>query len=352
MKLPPPRRCVAVRAAVLGVAALLLFMPSSTFSRVGETSGSEGSAATTPSTEWATVTGRPGVLLTALTGPHPGESPSLPLGHPWQLREGRHWQIESESEQEPEATDAAEGTTGACPAGMVEVHGRMKVDQPEYLEVMDELQKTACTDWIDRTFPERCARFDRAEWLRLSEALPSTPLHFCIDRFEYPNRLGAYPWIVVTWREAVELCRLEGKRLCSEKEWSFACEGEEAMPYPYGYARDADACVIDRPWKPVDELALEGRTDDRALREIDWLWQGKPSGSQPRCRSPFGVYDMTGNVDEWTSSVIPGERPSILKGGYWGPIRARCRPSTRAHGEDFAFYQQGFRCCADVPAGS
>jgi|CZKU01.1.fsa_nt_gi hypothetical protein len=56
-----------------------------------------------------------------------------------------------------------------------------------------------------------------------------------------------------------------------------------------------------------------------------------------------------GNVDEWTTSVVPGERPSILKGGYWGPVRTRCRPSTRAHGETFAFYQQGFRCCRDAP---
>lgn len=59
------------------------------------------------------------------------------------------------------------------------------------------------------------------------------------------------------------------------------------------------------------------------------------------------MYDMVGNVDEWTTSVVTGERPSILKGGYWGRVRDRCRPSTRAHGEDFAFYQQGFRCCAD-----
>jgi formylglycine-generating enzyme required for sulfatase activity len=93
-----------------------------------------------------------------------------------------------------------------------------------------------------------------------------------------------------------------------------------------------------------------GRTDGRALAEIDRLWQGEASGARSRCRSPFGVYDMTGNVDEWTVSVRPGERPSILKGGYWGPVRTRCRPSTRAHGEDYASYQQGFRCCADVPS--
>ncbi len=121
------------------------------------------------------------------------------------------------------------------------------------------------------------------------------------------------------------------------------------MPHPYGYERDPEACVIDRPWREVDEDALASRSPERTLEELDRLWQGEPSGSRPRCRSVFGVYDMTGNVDEWTSSVVPGERPSVLKGGYWGPVRTRCRPSTRAHGPDFAFYQQGFRCCSDAP---
>ena len=59
---------------------------------------------------------------------------------------------------------------------------------------------------------------------------------------------------------------------------------------------------------------------------------------------------MTGNVDEWTRSARSTGFSSILKGGYWGPVRARCRPATRAHNEDFIAYQQGFRCCGDADA--
>jgi hypothetical protein len=41
---------------------------------------------------------------------------------------------------------------------------------------------------------------------------------------------------------------------------------------------------------------------------------------------------------------------SGLKGGYWGPVRDRCRPMTTIHGESFSFYQIGFRCCSDAPS--
>ena len=269
--------------------------------------------------------------------------------HPWQLIDGRHWQIVSSASEEPEVTDASEETRGRCSEGMVEVEGRMMVDEGGSLDPVDALQQDACVDWTNRTFPERCARFDEQKWRALSAEVPREAMHFCVDRFEYPNRRGAYPWIMMSWDDARGLCVAQSKRLCTEAEWTFACEGEEATPYPYGYERDSDACVIDRPWRPVHAEALQPPDTEQAMAELDRLWQGEPSGARPRCRSPFGVYDMTGNVDEWTTSVVPGERPSILKGGYWGPVRTRCRPSTRAHGQTFAFYQLGFRCCSDAP---
>jgi formylglycine-generating enzyme required for sulfatase activity len=231
---------------------------------------------------------------------------------------------------------------------MVEVSGNMKVDGPQ--GSVEELQGRACAKWIQREFPERCALFDAARWRELSSGLETRPMHFCIDRFEYPNRKGDYPLIGVTWHEAVALCDERAERLCTEDEWTFACEGEEALPYPTGYVRDPEACVIDRPWRPVDEEALSKRDSASALREVDKLWQGEASGTHPRCRSPFGVDDTIGNVDEWTRSVRPSSHQSILKGGYWGPVRTRCRPSTRVHDEGFFFYQQGFRCCSNASA--
>jgi formylglycine-generating enzyme len=241
-------------------------------------------------------------------------------------------------------TDELEGTRGECAPGMVAVDGAMKVGAE-----VEDLQKASCVEWIDRNYPERCASFDRGKWLAASERLATKPMRFCIDRFEYPNRRGAYPRIAVSWRQAVAICGGDRKRLCTEDEWTFACEGTEAEPYPYGYERDPDACVIDRPWIEPHERLLRAAGSPEMIGEVDRLWQGAASGASPRCRSSFGVYDMTGNVDEWTRSTRSGGYRSILKGGYWGPVRTRCRPSTRAHGEEYSYYQQGFRCCSDLP---
>ena len=270
------------------------------------------------------------------------------LQHVWRVDDGKYWHIESTRVEDPATTDAVERTRGACPAGMVEVAGQMKVARDD--EDLDALQLTTCTERLDPAVPERCAAYDEDAWLELSKDLPTQPMRFCIDRFEYPNRKGDYPFVAVSGTEAAALCESRSERLCSEDEWTFACEGEQAWPYPYGFARDDTACVIDRPYRPVDERALGDRESAATLIELDRLWQGEWSGSRPRCRSPFGVYDLTGNVDEWARSVRPEGYPSILKGGYWGPVRTRCLASTRAHGEGYYDYQQGLRCCADVPA--
>jgi formylglycine-generating enzyme required for sulfatase activity len=176
---------------------------------------------------------------------------------------------------------------------------------------------------------------------------------FCIDRYEYPNQPGVKPAVMVTWDQAKATCEGEGKRLCTDSEWTLACEGEERRPYPYGYERDANACNIDHELPVPNEAALADPR--RAAEEAARLDQRVPSGAMNRCTSPYGVHDMTGNVDEWVVNerhfTVPAEDPSRpfvsgLKGGYWGPVRNRCRPMTTAHNETFRYYQIGFRCCA------
>jgi hypothetical protein len=174
--------------------------------------------------------------------------------------------------------------------------------------------------------------------------------HFCIDTYEWPNKAGEEPVVMKNWYEARDACQSLGKRLCTQDEWTLACEGPEHLPYPYGYTRDATACNIDKAAIQVDEGAL--KRPDRRAAEVARLWQGEASGSRPNCKSPFGVFDMTGNVDEWTVNETGNPHKSALKGGYWSWVRGRCRAVTAGHEEDFRYYQIGWRCCADPGAST
>ncbi len=176
-------------------------------------------------------------------------------------------------------------------------------------------------------------------------------MHFCIDRFEYPNQKGVYPWIMVSWYEAEDLCADEGKRICTEEEWTFACEGEEAVPYPYGYTRDASSLHQRPALAPLPRVRAAPSRRRRRRRRAGPALAG-PARRAPRrgarARSASTISPATSTSGRARSR--PGERPSILKGGYWGPVRTRCRPATRSHDENHMFYQQGVRCCADVGA--
>jgi formylglycine-generating enzyme required for sulfatase activity len=201
-----------------------------------------------------------------------------------------------------------------------------------------------CTRVLDQPERDRCAEFRPG-----SQCYGKTvPMRFCIDKYEYPNVAGGTPEVAVTWEKAADKCEAEGKRLCKDTEWTLACEGEERLPYPYGNVRDANACNIDKPYIMPDNEAFS-RPATRAA-EIARLDQREPSGSRASCVSPHGVHDMTGNVDEWVvnQSGKASERPYVsgLKGGYWGPVRNRCRPMTVDHNRWHSGYQIGFRCCA------
>lgn len=224
--------------------------------------------------------------------------------------------------------------TGHCGENMVEVEG-------EYCPTLEQ----KCVRWMDaeNVMPRRCAEFAKTG----SCQGKTVRKHFCIDRYEYPNKVGERPVVMKTWYEARDACTAQGKRLCGDSEWTLACEGQERLPYPYGHVRNAEACNIDKPHPDVNEKALANPLTRDA--EVARLWQGEASGSRDACVSPYGAYDMTGNVDEWVVNESGLPYKSGLKGGYWGPVRDRCRPMTTAHFEQFSFYQIGFRCCSDTP---
>lgn len=221
-----------------------------------------------------------------------------------------------------------------CPEGMVYVRG-------DYCPGLAHI----CKAYIDERL-DRCREF-----VPTSRCLgPTYVMEFCIDQYEYPNRFGVLPLLAVDWNQARDLCAAGAKRLCSAAEWTLACEGDGRLPYPYGYVRDSEACNIDKPYIIPNDGAYTNRSTREA--EIARLDQREPSGHRPGCVSPYGVFDMTGNVDEWIQyekgSLTRPPYTSALKGGYWGPVRNRCRPITATHNRWHTGYQIGLRCCRSV----
>ena len=218
----------------------------------------------------------------------------------------------------------ADGDAGACPAGMVLVDG-------EYCPAVEQV----CLRWMDPPgayHDYRCAEYKHP----VTCTAPREKKRFCIDREEYVAPGETLPLANQSWTSAGEVCASRGARLCLASEWQFACEGPDMHPYPYGdgFTRDLKACNIDR-----SDLGMPG-TGLKDLRA--------PATDYPRCLSPFGVHDMSGNVEEWTT-LDRGKAPdrSSMKGAWWLPGKNTCRAATLGHGEVYFGKQVGVRCCRD-----
>jgi sulfatase modifying factor 1 len=168
-------------------------------------------------------------------------------------------------------------------------------------------------------------------------------LRFCIDRYEYPNVEGMLPAVMITFDQARSGCEGEGKRLCTETEWAFACEGAQGLAFAYGDARDDSACNVgrlleavppDALWEPKGIAAVVERLDAR-----------KRSGEMRQCASAFGVRDLIGNVEEWVRSDAPGFEGALRGGEY--SSQPTCRTARQIRQPGFRQLHTGFRCCED-----
>ncbi len=215
----------------------------------------------------------------------------------------------------------------ACPKDMVLVEG----------DYCTEVRQT-CKHWLDdRKLPfARCGEYEKP----VRCVGHRVHMRYCIDRYEYTRPGEQLPANYQSFVTASRLCKQLGKRICTESEWNFACEGEEMRPYPYGWKREA-VCNQDQ-----SDL-YEHNPRRRVLRDLR-----KPADADPACVSPFGVYDMVGNLDEPVlreDARYATPFRNGLKGGWWMAGRNRCRPATTAHDDYYNDIQVGARCCADAP---
>ncbi len=163
------------------------------------------------------------------------------------------------------------------------------------------------------------------------------------------SRPGVTPQGYVTGAGSEAACRAAGKRLCALDEWLSACRGPSNLVYPYGNTYVRRRCNEGRTPHPVVQyygtatgvFTFERMNNPGINMQPDTLAR---TGAFEGCASPWGIFDMVGNLHEWIADPA-----GTFKGGFYvdAEINGRgCLYTTTAHAFSYRDYSTGFRCCA------
>ena len=215
-----------------------------------------------------------------------------------------------------------------CPSGMANVGGRF------------------CVDRWEGSLAERSADGHETVW---SPFEPPLEGHVYFAR----SVAGVVPQGYISAAQAQAACVASGKRLCAPVEWRAACGGSQEYAYPYGPAHVAGKChdTGTAPMLVLYSAKLKvgwglGELNDPRLDQMEGTVA--KTGAYPACVNDYGVYDMVGNLDEWTA-----DPNGTFQGGFWLDTSEHgegCAYRTIAHHFHYHDYSTGFRCCADVVA--
>ena len=158
------------------------------------------------------------------------------------------------------------------------------------------------------------------------------------------NMAADRPVIGVDWSDADAYCRYYEKRLPTEQEWEKAARGTDGRLYPWGNQEPTSTSA--NHWMGrAQEFTKQGNAG-----RINFYRDRLMSvGSYEADQSPYGIYDLAGNVREWTQSDDTDNGGKVVRGGGWfsapqtlqAVFRYNWTPSTRNT-------WLGFRCAQDA----
>ncbi|XP_051960750.1 inactive C-alpha-formylglycine-generating enzyme 2 isoform X2 [Xyrauchen texanus] len=178
-------------------------------------------------------------------------------------------------------------------------------------------------------------------WLPVEKVFwrqPAGPGSGIKDRLEFPV-------VQVSWNDAQAYCQWKKKRLPTEEEWEMAARGGlEGRTFPWGNKFLLNRINLWQGPFPDGDTAEDG-------------YHGVAPVTAYPPQNSYGLYDMLGNVWEWTSSRFPGAQTQYaLRGASWidtvdGSANHRARVSTRmGNTPDSASDNLGFRCALSSDA--
>jgi formylglycine-generating enzyme required for sulfatase activity len=185
------------------------------------------------------------------------------------------------------------------------------------------------------------------DWIFIPLSDPSQRIQFDGKTFTSQPGYENHPMTTVSWFGAWGYCGFNDWRLPSEIEWEKAGRGTDARPFPWGDDIQLANANFYASRDPYEDMGTFGSRTTPVGFYNGQTYDGYATLDSP---SPYGLYDMAGNVWQWTGSIYKGMHYRFMRGGSKDTYTMDLRLWVRNNATPTYFSPGvGFRCARDIP---